>query len=61
MLSLMPSLDCLSNLAQTWQRARELSRRHGPALGSGALDTIHVVSALVLGAEDFYTFDRGQA
>jgi predicted nucleic acid-binding protein len=25
------------------------------------LDVIHVVSALVLGAQDFYTFDRDQA
>jgi len=47
--------------AQTWQRARELSRRHAPALGSRTLETIHVASALVLGAEDFYTFDRDQA
>ncbi len=47
--------------AQTWQRARELSRRHAPALSSRTLDTIHVASALVLGAEDFYTFDRDQA
>jgi predicted nucleic acid-binding protein len=47
--------------AQTWQRARELSRRHAPTLGSRALDVIHVASALVLGAEDFYTFDQDQA
>jgi len=47
--------------AQAWQRARELSRRYAPVLGSRALDTIHVASALVLGAEDFYTFDRDQA
>jgi predicted nucleic acid-binding protein len=46
---------------QTWQRARELSRRHAPTLGSRALDVIHVASALVLGAEDFYTFDQDQA
>ena len=46
--------------AQTWQRARELSRRHAPALGTRTLDTIHVASALLLGAEDFFTFDRDQ-
>lgn len=46
--------------AQTWQRARELSRRHATALGTRALDTIHVASALLLGAQDFYTFDRDQ-
>ncbi len=47
--------------AETWERARELSRRHGPALGSRALDAIHVGSALVLAVDDFYTFDRDQA
>ncbi len=47
--------------AETWSRARELARRHAPHLGSRALDTIHVASALVLAAEDFYTFDRDQA
>ncbi len=47
--------------AETWLRARELARRHAPRLGSRTLDTIHVASALVLAAEDFYTFDRDQA
>lgn len=47
--------------AETWSRARELARRHAPRLGSRALDTIHVASALALAAEDFYTFDRDQA
>ncbi len=46
---------------ETWQRARELSRRHGPALGARAMDALHVASALLLAAEDFYTFDRDQA
>jgi len=44
-----------------WKRARELSRRHGPALGCRAMDALHVASALVLAADDFYTFDRDQA
>jgi predicted nucleic acid-binding protein len=47
--------------SETWARARELSRRHGPALGCRALDAVHVASALVLAADDFYTFDRDQA
>ncbi len=47
--------------AETWQRTREISRRHGPALGSRALDALHVASALVFAAGEFYTFDRDQA
>jgi predicted nucleic acid-binding protein len=46
---------------QTWARARELSRRYAPSLGCRALDAIHVASALILDADDFYTFDRDQA
>jgi predicted nucleic acid-binding protein len=46
---------------ETWGRARELSRRHGPVLACRALDAIHVASALVLAADNFYTFDRDQA
>ncbi|MGA2982180.1 MAG: type II toxin-antitoxin system VapC family toxin [Terriglobia bacterium] len=46
---------------ETWARARELSRRHAPALGCRALDALHVASALILAADDFYTFDRDQA
>jgi predicted nucleic acid-binding protein len=44
-----------------WARARELSRRHAPALGCRAMDALHVASALILAADDFYTFDRDQA
>ena len=46
---------------ETWARARELARRHAPALGCRALDALHVASALALAADDFYTFDRDQA
>ncbi len=46
---------------ETWQRARELSGRHGPALGARAMDALHVASGLLLAAEDFYTFDPDQA
>jgi predicted nucleic acid-binding protein len=44
-----------------WTRARELARRHAPALGCRALDALHVASALTLAADNFYTFDRDQA
>lgn len=47
--------------AETWTRARELSRRHAPAPGCRALDALHVAAALVLAADGFYTFDRDQA
>jgi len=46
---------------EIWARARELARRHAPALGCRALDALHVASALTLEADDFYTFDRHQA
>ena len=46
---------------ETWVRARELSRRHAPVLGCRALDALHVASALILAADDFYTFDHDQA
>jgi len=47
--------------AEAWTRARELCRRHAPSLGCRALDALHVACALVLAADDFYTFDADQA
>jgi hypothetical protein len=47
--------------AETWARAREFSRRHASALACRALDTLHVASAQVLAADEFYTFDIDQA
>ncbi len=44
-----------------WARARELSRLHAPALACRGMDVLHVASALVLGASEFYTFDKDQA
>lgn len=38
-----------------------LSARQTPHFGTRALDVLHVASALVLGAKDFYTFDLAQA
>ncbi|MBZ5564589.1 MAG: type II toxin-antitoxin system VapC family toxin [Acidobacteriia bacterium] len=46
---------------ETWHRARELSRRYAPVLASRAMDALHVACALLLAADDFYTFDRDQA
>ncbi len=46
---------------ETWARARELSRRHASALACRTLDTLHVASAQVLAADEFYTFDIDQA
>jgi predicted nucleic acid-binding protein len=46
---------------ETWARARELSRRHAPAIACRALDALHVASALALAASDFFTFDKDQA
>ena len=42
-------------------KASLLSVRQTPHFGTRALDVIHVASALVLGANDFYTFDLAQA
>jgi predicted nucleic acid-binding protein len=39
----------------------QLAKRHGPRIGLGTLDTLHVASALELRAERFWTFDERQA
>ncbi len=48
-----------------WRRcldlAAELSREHTPALGTRALDVLHVASALTLGRRTFATYDERQA
>jgi predicted nucleic acid-binding protein len=42
-------------------RAAELSRKYTPALGTRALDVLHVASALTLGCKRFVTYDARQA
>jgi len=44
----------------TLRRAGEISRVHTPAIGSRALDVLHVATALELGLRDFVSFDRRQ-
>jgi len=44
-----------------FEACADLARRHGPRLGVRTLDSLHVASALQLGAEQFWTFDPRQA
>lgn len=41
-------------------RARQLSRRTTPRLGTHTADLLHVAAALELGSDWFYSFDRQQ-
>jgi hypothetical protein len=40
--------------------ARLLSDRHTPTLGTRSLDLLHIAAALVLQAEEFFSFDARQ-
>jgi hypothetical protein len=41
-------------------KARELSDRHTPVVGTRSLDLLHVAAALLLNATVFYSFDERQ-
>lgn len=41
-------------------KARELSDRHTPSIGARTLDLLHVASALLLEATEFWSFDQRQ-
>ncbi len=45
---------------QTYERARQLSQRTTPKLGTRTGDLLHVAAALELDAEYLYSFDRQQ-
>jgi hypothetical protein len=45
---------------QLHDRARQLSDRHTPTLGTRSLDLLHVAAALQLGAKVFFSFDDRQ-
>ncbi len=46
--------------AAVFEGAKRLARKHTPTLGTRTLDILHVASALVLGTDVLYTFDRNQ-
>lgn len=51
-------LTPLSNAV--FARGKQVARSHTSRLGTKGLDVLHVASALVFGADIFYTFDRRQ-
>lgn len=42
------------------KKARQLSDRHTPVLGTRSLDLLHVAAALLLEAREFFSFDERQ-
>jgi len=47
--------------SEVYRKARELSDRHTPKVGTRSLDLLHVAAALTLGAKEMFTFDERQA
>jgi predicted nucleic acid-binding protein len=48
-------------LGDVMMEAERLSASHSDTLGTRSLDILHVAAALVLGAAEFWTFDKRQA
>lgn len=48
------------NQIKLYEKARELSKKHTPALACRSLDILHVASAVVLAAQKFASFDHRQ-
>ena len=46
--------------SDVWEKALVLSRRYTAKFGARTLDLLHVVAALVLKPDAFYTFDKRQ-
>ena len=46
--------------AELHAKARELSDRYTPTVGTRSLDLLHVAAALLLGTETFFSFDERQ-
>jgi len=47
--------------ATVHERARQITRKHTAILGLRTLEILHVASALLLQAEQFWTFDQRQS
>lgn len=47
--------------ATIYERAKQISRKRTSSMGLRTLDILHVASALLLHAEQFWTFDQRQA
>lgn len=47
--------------ATVYERARQITRKHTAILGLRTLEILHVASALLLQAEQFWTFDQRQS
>lgn len=47
--------------SSAYQQAAQIAARFTPTLGTRTLDVLQVVSALVIKADTFHTFDRKQA
>jgi PIN domain-containing protein len=46
--------------AGVFERAKQISRRRTPRLGTRTVDILYVASALLMQADTFFTFDRSQ-